>query len=99
MIAREELDLLIAGAVNQIGRAIQSVSGRTMTRSELDEVGVVLSTLARMVAERCVVAPKLPPPPPHRERRHAQLFQPHPTGLIRPVSAEDIEAARKTPQK
>jgi hypothetical protein len=95
MIAREEMDMLIAGAVNQVGRAVQGVSGRTMTRSELDEVSVVLSTLARMIADRCVVAPKLPPPPPYRERRHGQLFQPQPTGLIRPVSDEDIERAKK----
>lgn len=95
MISREELEMLIAGAVNQVGRAVQSVSGRTMTRSELDEVGVVLSTLARMIADRCVVAPKLPPPPPYRERRHGQLFQPQPTGLLRPVTDEDIASAKQ----
>lgn len=95
MIAREELEMLIAGAVNQVGRAVQGVSGRTMTRSELDEVGIVLSTLARMIADRCVVAPKLPPPPPYRERRHGQLFNPLKTAELRPVTDEDIAAAKK----
>lgn len=95
MISREELQLLISGAVSQGGAAIESVEGRRLTRTELDELGRVMATLGHMIADRCAVAKAPPPPPASRERRHATHFNPLRTAEFRAVSAEDIAKATK----
>lgn len=95
MIAPEELELLVQGAISQAGRAVEAVGGTRLSRTETQALGQVIATAMQMVADRCrQAAAKLPPPPP-RERRHGQLFQPQPTGLIRPVTDEDIAKAKK----
>jgi len=94
VISREELQLLISGAVSQGGNAIESVAGRRLTRSELDELGRVIATLGHMIADRC--AAKAPPPPPAPpQRRHAVHFNPIRTTEFRAVTAEDIERAKQ----
>lgn len=95
MISREELSLLISGALSQAGTAIASVEGRRLTRTETEELGRVLATAMHMVADRCVAA-KLPPPQPAaRERRQAVHFDPIKTQELRAVTDEDIARAKK----
>jgi hypothetical protein len=55
----------------------------------------VLSTFGRMVADRCYSSAKAPPPPPYRERRPAQFFDPLKTQELRQVSDEDIAKAKQ----
>lgn len=94
MISREELELLISGAVQQAALAIESAHGRTLTRTELGQLNGSISVALRMVADRCAAA-KVPPPPPYRERRPAQFFSPVRTQEIRAVSDEDIAKATR----
>ena len=92
MISREELQLIISGGVSSAGTAIESVAGRRLTRTELDELGRVFALVVNMVADRCAV--KAPPPPPVAPARvRAQHFAPILTQEIRPVTDEDIRKA------
>jgi len=91
LISREELELLISGAVQQAALAIESAHGRTLTRTELGQLNASISVALRMVAERCAAA-KVPPPPP-ASRHPARFFNPVATQEIRAVSAEDIRRA------
>jgi hypothetical protein len=95
MIAREEMQMLVAGAANEAARGIEGVTGRRMTRSELDAICEVFSTFGRLVADRCYSSSKMPPPPPYRERRPAQFFNPLQTQELRAVSDEDIAKAKQ----
>lgn len=95
MIAREEMHMLVAGATNEGARAIELAAGRRLTRSELDALGEVFATFGRLVADRCYSSQKAPPPPPFRERRPAQFFQPMKTQELRAVTDEDIARAKK----
>lgn len=95
MIAREEMHLLVAGAVNEAARAIEGVSARRLTRSELDAMGEVLATAMRLVADRVYSSAKTPPPPPFRERRPAQFFDPLATTELPRVTPEAIAKAQK----
>lgn len=91
MIAREELELLILGAVQQAALSIESAHGRTLTRTELAQLNGSVSVAMRMVADRCAAAKVAPPPPP--SRHPARFFNPVQTQEIRAVSAEDIAKA------
>src|SRR6185312_5177059 len=90
MIAREELELLISGAVSQAGLAIEAANGRVLTRSETERLSAVVSTAMRLVAERC--SPRTAPPPPPAARP-PRVFNAAHTQEIPVVTAEDI---RKT---
>jgi len=90
MISREELELLISGAVAQAGLAIESANGRVLTRSEVERLTGVVSTAMRLVVERC--QPKTAPPPPPAARA-PRVFKPALTQEIRVVTDDDI---RKT---
>jgi hypothetical protein len=94
MISREELDLIVGGAVNSIARTIESVNGRQLTRGETQAVADVVATALALVAARAHPQPAPPPPPAFRERRPAQFFHPLSTQEIRPVTDEDIARAR-----
>jgi hypothetical protein len=94
VISREELELLISGAVQQAALAIESAHGRTLTRTEVSQLNGSISVALRMVADRCAAA-KVPPPPP-ASRHPARFFNPVATQEIRVVTAEAIEQARKT---
>ncbi len=91
MIAREELELLISGAVQQAALAIESAHGRALTRTELGQLNASVSVALRMVADRCAAAKVVPPPPP--SRHPARFFDPVRTQEIRAVTAEDIAKA------
>ena len=90
MISREELELLISGAVQQSALAIESAHGRALTRTELGQLNASISVALRMVADRA--AAKVPPPPPV-SKHPARFFNPVRTQEIRAVSAEDIARA------
>lgn len=95
MISREELELLISGAVQQSAMGIERAHGRALTRTELEGMSAAVGVAMRMVADRCsATAAKLPPPPPYRERRPGQFFNPLRTDLIERVTPE-AEAAAK----
>ena len=95
MIAKEDLELLVHGATGQAGHAIEAVAGRKLSRSELDALAGVFARFGSMVADSCGRA-KLPPPPPApRPQARAQWFNAAATTEIRPVTAEDIERAKK----
>lgn len=94
MISKEELELLISGAVQQHALAIESAHGRTLTRTEMQQLNASVSVALRMVADRCAAAKVAPPPPP--SRHPARFFNPVQTQEIRVVTAEAIEQARKT---
>lgn len=94
MISREELELLISGAVQQSALAIERAHGRALTRTEAEGLSAAVGVAMRMVADRCsATAAKLPPPPPYRERRPGQFFNPIKTQEIRAVTDEDIARA------
>lgn len=100
MISREELELIVSGAVQQAALGIESAHGRALTRTEIERLSAAFRVATHMVIDRCTVKAAPPPPPVARERHHGRFFQPLPTQqLLRPVSAEDIEAARKAGQK
>lgn len=91
MISREELQMLVAGAAHEGARAIEQVQGRRLTRTELEELGLVFATFGRLVADRVVSATKVAPPQPaYRERRNAQFFEPMRTQEIRPVKIQKV---------
>jgi hypothetical protein len=95
MISREELDMIVAGCVNQAANAIESVGGNRLTRTETDRMGMVIQTAIRLVADRCHTMEKLPPPPPAaRERRPTKWFDPLKTTELPRVTPEDVERAR-----
>lgn len=93
MISREELELLISGAVSQAGLAIESVAGRRLTRTETDELGRVVATAMRLVADRCHAQRVPPPPPAAPPAPRARLFEAMRTQEVRVVTDEDIRKA------
>ena len=96
MISREELELLISGAVQQSALGIERAHGRTLTRTETEGLSAAVGVAMRMVADRCTAtAAKLPPPPPFRERRPGQFFNPVRTTEIKRVTDEDLERAKQ----
>jgi Spy/CpxP family protein refolding chaperone len=98
MIAREELQLLISGAVSQAGSAIEAAAGRTLTRSETAALGRVIATAMHMVAERAAVPLTPPPPPAARDRRHAVHFNPVKTQELQ-LTPEQLQKLRAIPEK
>lgn len=99
MISREELSLLISGALQQGAAAIAAVDGKRLTRSETEELGRVFAVAMHMVADRCGAA-KLPPPQPAaRERRVAVQFDPLKTQELPRISDEDLANAARAKQK
>lgn len=95
MIAREELELLVHGATGQGAHAIEGVSGRKLTRSEIDALAGVLARFGQMVAERCYAGTRMPPPPPVRPQARAQWFNPALTQELPRVTDEDIERMKQ----
>lgn len=93
MISREELELIISGAVQQAALAIESAHGRTLTRTEMQHLNASVSVALRMVADRCAAAKVAPPPPP--SRHPARFFNPVQTQEIRAVTDEDIARAKQ----
>jgi hypothetical protein len=93
MITREELELLISGAVTQSALGIESANGRTLTRTETDRLSAAIATAMRMVADRCAGARIPPPPPVAREQGKNRWFNPVLTQEIRQVTDEDIRKA------
>ena len=92
MISREELELLISGAVSQAGLRVESAHGRTLTRTETQLLGEVMATAMRMVADRCAASRTVAPPAPiESARKLAPRFDPARTQELNPVSAEDIK--------
>lgn len=92
MISREELELLISGAVSQAGLRIEAAHGRTLTRTETQHLGEVFATAMRMVADRCAASRTVAPPAPiENARKQAPRFDPARTQEMNPVTAEDIK--------
>lgn len=93
MISREELELLISGTVSQSGLAIEAVAGRRLTRTETDELGRVIATAMRLVAERCHAQRVPPPPPAPPPAPRARLFEAMRTQEFPKVTEEAIHRA------
>jgi hypothetical protein len=94
VISPEVLALLVSGAVNESARAIEAVGGRKLTRTELEAIGIVLSSALRTAAELSASKPAMPPSAP-REVARSRFFSPVQTQEIRAVTNEDIAKARQ----
>jgi hypothetical protein len=93
MIAREELELLISGAVSQAALGIESANGRRLTTTEIERMNLAIATAMRMVADRCGAARVPPPPPAPRAHSKAGWFNPLRTAELPRVTDEAIKKA------
>lgn len=89
MISKDELELLITGAVGQAGLGIESAHGRVLTRTEVERLSAVIATAMRLLADRCHSAKVTPPPAP--TQRPPRQFAPMQTQEIRVVTDEDVK--------
>ena len=53
MISREEMALLVSGAMHEAANAIEAVGGRALTRTETEAMGVSFKT-AMQIATRSI---------------------------------------------
>lgn len=83
MISREELALLLSGAMHEAGNAIEAVAGRRLTRTETEAMGRAFDTALKLAVDRCVS--KAPPPPPVPAPRPPRAFNPLATQELRAV--------------
>lgn len=89
-ISRDELDLLIAGAITQAAKAIEAVGRLRLTTTEAEKMGQAITTAMLLVAAR---AGNAAPPPPPAPGPRPRVFNPAQTQEVRIVTDEDI---RKT---
>lgn len=83
MISREEMSLLVSGAMHEAANAIEGVNGRALTRTETEAMGAAFKTAMQILADRC--ASKAPPPPPAPGPRPPRVFNPAATAEFRAV--------------
>lgn len=85
-ISRDELALLVSGAMHEACLAIEAVAGRRLTTTEASAMGAAFKTALLMAVDRAV--PKAPLPPPAPAPRAPRPFQPMATQEFRAVGKD-----------
>lgn len=85
MISREELALLVSGAMHEACSAIEAVAGRRLTSTEASAMGGAIKTAMLIVADRSAVKAALPPPAPG----------PRPPRPFNPLATQELRAVPK----
>lgn len=84
MISREEMALLVSGAMHEAANAIEGVNGRALTRTETEAMGAAFKTAMQIVSDRSSTS-KVPPPAPVPGPRPPRVFNPMATQELRAV--------------
>ena len=84
-ISRDELALLVSGAMHEACLAIEAVAGRRLTSSEATAMGTAIKTAMLLVAARAVPQAPLPPPAPG----------PKPPRSFNPMATQELRAVPK----
>jgi hypothetical protein len=85
MISRDELALLVSGAMHEACSAIEAVAGRRLTSTEASAMGAAFKTALIVACDRSSAKAPLPPPAPG----------PRPPRPFNPLATQELRAVPK----